>query len=285
MITMAFGDNLRQAWQLTKDSFALIGRDKSLLLPPILMLITNIALTVILIYAFVSAFFTGAPNPFGFIYFWALLILFAILTAFLNAFWSAALAWMVSQVARGEDATLFSGIWRALKNIFDVILYAIVSFLIAGAANSLRQQRRNIFSTFIAGMFAEIVKEAWDIAGHLTLPAMIVKDQNFFSALKEVKNVVKHLPEALVGGFAFDFIAKGLGAFVFFIGAVVGILSFPLIGLWAIAVGMLVWFGLGALISIARNLTKVTYFTLLYLWMTDTKFKKGKKTFSFRKMF
>src|SRR3972149_4498522 len=127
----SFWDKLVNAWKIFKTSIAFIGRDKSLLAVPILLILSTIGFFAL----FLISFLTGSS---GSLAIFANIIIFMFIIYFWSTFLGAAQAWMVYEVAQGKDATLFSGIGRALKNILDILACLFVLLLIKIVVGSLR---------------------------------------------------------------------------------------------------------------------------------------------------
>jgi hypothetical protein len=281
---MTIGDNFSQAWMLTKDAFGLIKTDKSLVWPPLLMLCFQLILPIaILLIAFTAMNGKAVTGVLAVL----LIIIYIFMSFFVNAFFGAVLSWMVYQTKSTGSTTLFSGIWRATKNLFDVIIFGIVSFLIAQAVSAMKRRRRGVFGLIIGGLFAGIAKEAWDLVGNLTLPSMIITENSFFQAIKESQHAIKYLPESLVGIFVFDMIAGYLYFLSFLGGLVIGLIVYLISQniLLTILLGIAVMLIIVSFIGIVKYYVKASYFTLLYMQIqASMKGKPEYKEFSFREL-
>ena len=106
-----------------------------------------------------------------------------------TTFLGSAQSWMVHEVAQGKDTTLASGIKRALKEIPDILLFALATLLITIIVGSLR--KRGTLGN-LAGDFISLVT---GIAGKLVLPAMIITERSFIDSIKQLGQAIKAIPE------------------------------------------------------------------------------------------
>ncbi len=280
---MTITDNFKQAWGLTKETFALIKTDKSLLWPPLFMFLFQLILPILFIVIGISSMQTkGLFIAFAIF----LIFVYVILSFFVNAFFGAALSWMIYETKTTGSTTFFSGIWRALKNIIDVIIFGIVSVLIAQAVAAMRRRRRGLFTVIIGSLFAGIARELWDLVGNLTLPSMIISENSFFQAIKESKKAARYLPESLIGIFVFDAIANYLYFIGFLGGAIAGLITYFLSSIIpAIFIGIAAMIIICSMIGLVKNYVKSSYFTLLYMQIqSSVRGKKGFKQFSLKEL-
>jgi hypothetical protein len=258
---MSLIDNFRNAWKIIKDAFSLLGKDKDLLVPLVVVLLINLGLFALAVVFFILA------SPFGTIGLYIIAFVFLLLTLFVSTFFSAALTWMVYEVYNGKDTHFGKGMRIAFKNIFDIILYTIVTFLISLVVGALRSKddNQNFIVILLKNIFASIIEKAWDILRHFILPSMILSENSFGQAFKEIPKLKNNIPETLVGGFAFDLILGPIHFIEFLICFVIGFL----ISLISVFGGIAVGVGLFVLLLILTNMVyqyvKVSYFTILYI--------------------
>jgi len=258
---MSIVDNFKNAWKITKDAFGLLGKDKDLLTPLVVALIINLALFVLAL----LFFFITLPNA-G-VAFYVIGLIFLLLTTFVTTFFGAALTWMIYEVYNKKDTHLGRGMKIAFKNFLDIIWYTIVTFLISLLVGMLRSKdnNQNFIAVILKNVFAGIIEKAWDILRHFILPSMILSSNNFGQAFKEIPKLKNHLPETLVGGFAFDLVLGPIHFIEFLVCLAIGFL----LSLISVFAGLVVGIGLFVLLLILTNLVyqyvKVSYFTLMYI--------------------
>lgn len=251
---ISFWDKLKNAWKIFKTSFSFIGKDKSLLIIPFIMLFSGILFCVGLF-----LIFFGGGGRAGLYLSYILLMFFSYLWF---TFLGAAQAWMVYEVAKGKDATLASGLKRAFHNFFDIVAFAFTSLAIAIISGYLRGKGR---MGEVAGGF---INKLAGIAGKLVLPAMIITERNFGDAVKQLSKSLQALPEIAayeigIGPLTFLSFWLGLGVAILFglvFGFFTGIIVFALIALALIILSILV---------------NQIYYTLVYLTLMEKKKFRG----------
>ncbi len=268
---MGFIDRLRNAWNILKTSLLFIGRDKSLLIIPFLLILC--AILMILFFIFGFGWFTASHDVhYTNIQVYGVLILFLFISYLWSVFLGSAQAWMVYEVAQGRDATLASGAQRALQNIKDILAFAVVATIVDVIIEALRgkqpttnygaeQIARNTAASFL-GLGSRIMKK-------LVLPAMIVSERNFGEAVKQLREGIRAIPE--------------IGAYEIGMRPLNIIYTFLYFGL-AYAVGMYLHlvtiagliFIIGFISQVILNIViDQTYYTLLYLTIIEKKKVKG----------
>ncbi len=254
---MGFIDRLHNAWKIFKISFEFIGRDKSLMIVPVLMLVSGILFCVLA--AILYPFAAVMPES----YFYVSVLIFVLLAQIWSTFLAAMQSWMVHEVAQGKDTTVASGFKRALRNFKDIIAFAVV-FVIVSILISILRKRGGKIGQFAAGWLDTLA----GIVGKLILPAMIVTERNFGDAVKQLKHSVKAIPEIAT----FEIGIRPLTTLAVFLGILVGALFFFSFGpIFTIIYAIVFIIALVLLTLFINN----TYYTLLYLTLIEKKHVKG----------
>jgi hypothetical protein len=258
--------NWESTGKIIKDTFAMAKKDKSLYIPPILNLVVSILFVVAAIVVLVRGSDVGgeAGIPGSYIGIAILLIFFAYLA---SAFLAAALSWMVLETVQGKKASFGRGLGRAFKKTGSLAIYAGISLIVMLIASQLRKRddEQGIVMAIVKAIFADMIEKAWDIASHLLLPAIVLTNNNFGGAVKEMPSMLKHLPQVLVGGFAFDFVVGWL----YLIEALVALLFWWILsginGTFAVLFAIGLFFVMFLTTYILYSFTKSVYFTMLYI--------------------
>jgi hypothetical protein len=255
--SMGFFDRLHNAWKIFKISFEFIGRDKSLMIVPVLMLLSGILFCIlaVILYPFVAIM----PES----YFYVSILLFVLLAQIWSTFLAAIQSWMVHEVAQGKDTTIASGFKRALHNFKDIIAFAVV-FVIISILISILRKRGGRMGRFAAGWLDMLA----GIVGKLVLPAMIITERNFGQAVGQLKHSVKAIPEIAT----FEIGIRPLTTLAIFLGVLAGLLFYVSFGLiFTIIYGITFVVAIILLTLFINN----TYYTLLYLTLIEKKHVKG----------
>lgn len=253
---MSITKKLINSKDLIIESWTLIKKDKSLLIPPILSILFIIVIPILIfpvLFITSSALIVTTRTP-GLIFILLLIVIFSIY--FVATFFNAALTWMAYEVKTGKNTTIFTGLSKAIKEFFDIILFALMTFFIGILAGIVRGRSRGSINV-LGDMAAKAISTTWSILGNMIMPAMILTNHHFFSAWTEIKQYRDSIPQILVGKFGLGIIfniilgiAFFICLFVFFtLGLVPGFISIILL--------------IGPLIII-NNVMKTLFFTLLY---------------------
>ena len=250
---MSFTGRLANAWYIFKTSLSFIKKDKSLIIVPVLLVLSLFLFIIVILVMY-------ARQTSSILIFFIFMLIIYLWGIFLGA----AQSWMVHEVAQGKDTTFLSGIKRAIKNIPDILLFAIVTLIISMIVGSLK--KRGTLG-HLAGNFISLIT---GIAGKLVLPAMIVTERNFIDSVKQLGQAIKAIPEIAVFEIGIKpltmlslIISIGI-AFLF------GIAFSPLIGIILFAILLLAIIIFGILIE-------QIYYTLLYLTLIEKKKIPGLK--------
>jgi len=260
---MSIFEKLKESIDFTKESIELAKKDKSLLVTPIASLITVPLVAVVF---FLIFFFVFEYDFFSHIYLFLFFILLFFTLSFISTFLGAAHSWMTYEVYSKGETTFLRGIKKAFKEIVDVLLFSFASFFIYSFGSFL-SRRKGYGGRFVGSVAADVVEAGWEVVGKFIIPAMIVKEQTFFQALRDVKLLVKNMPQSLVGAFAFDYIANILEYFVVVLSFTIGFFAFSISkNIFSSAIiGGTLFVLFSILIIIFKIFIKNTYFTVMYL--------------------
>jgi hypothetical protein len=255
---MGFFNRLANAWKIFTTSISFIGRDKSLLAVPILMVLSGVI--------FIIAAFMFAPVALLFDkpYFYLSVFLFFLVAEIVTVFLGAVQSWMVYEVAQNKDTTVASGFARALRNLPDIFAYAVVFFLISLLAGALRKRGR------LGEIAAGFIETFAGIVGKLVLPAMIVTERSFGEAVAQMKHSTRAVPEILT----YEIGIRPLTVLATILGVLLSIA-------FGLSFGFLVGIAFFVIFIIALILLSIlidtTYYTLLYLTLIERKHIPGLK--------
>ena len=266
---MGFINRLKNAWNIFKLSFSLLKRDKSLSVIPIMVFLSMIFVSFWLIIVFILHKFNIDTST----YFQtpgSRLILFFIILFFMLSYyvWTIFLfsvqSWMVYEVLQGKNTNFKSGFKRALQNLDDILLFALVTLSIGAIGSMLRSRGilEKLFGSFI-GLVA-------GIAGKLVLPAMIITERSFKESVLQLKESIKVVTEILT----YEIGISPLMNLVFYISLIIAFLS----GLsFGFVIGILVLIVLTLLTTSLSVYINITYYTILYLTLIEKKKIRGLK--------
>ncbi len=253
---MGFVDRLHNAWKIFKTSFEFVGRDKSLLIIPIVMVLSYFVLVIPFIIIFIG-------SALIFRYAFAGVLLCLLLANFWNTFLMSAQSWMVHEVAQGKDTTVMSGIRRALHNLADIFVYSVVFMLVSVLLGMMRDKGGPIGRIIadLLGVFAGII-------GKLILPAMIVTERSFGESVQQLKHAKRAIPEIAT----FEIGIRPITSLITFFTLIFAVILFLLFGLVPAVIFFVLYLIVLSMLTLFIN---NTYYTLLYLSLIERKHVKG----------
>lgn len=247
---------LANAWKIFTFSLSFIGRDKSLMIVPILMLLSGIFFCIMAAILFPLA--SVMPDT----YFYISVLFFVLIAQTWSTFLAAMQSWMVHEVAQQKDTTLASGFKRATHNIGDIIAYAVTFLIISILSSALRRKGRA--GAFAAGFIDTIA----GIVGKLVLPAMIVTERSFADSIRQLKDSTHAIPEIAT----YEIGIRPLTVLAVFLGALITLAIAVSIGAITAIIFAVAFIILLVLLTLFIN---NTYYTLLYLTLIEKKHVKG----------
>jgi hypothetical protein len=251
---------------LVIESFDLIRKDKSLLIPAIItffLFIVIMSMFLIILAPIISGTIQENSPQGTMIFIGILFIIAAILfLSFLSLFLNAALTWMAYEAKQGKDTTFFSGLGRAFKEFFDIILLFFATIIVNMIVGKLRSTKAP--GTEVLASTAEV---GWKLLINLIMPAMILTEHHFFSAWTEIKEYKEKIAQVIVGGFGLGLlfgIITGL-AWLITLGAFFGLIFISGSFFAAFVTAGILFTLLIAPLLIFSSTIKIIYFTLLYM--------------------
>jgi hypothetical protein len=183
---------ISSGWALTKQSWAVLKNDRSLVIFPILSTVFAIVAvaaimvpTAILTGAVTGTYVNGTLEQNNPIFAVAAIVTIYVST-FIAIFFNVALAACAARSLRGEDTKIGEGISAAMRRIGPILGWTLV----AGTVGLILQILENRFP--IAGRIAVwIAGAAWAVATFFVIPVIALEGPGPFRSLKRSVQVVK----------------------------------------------------------------------------------------------
>ena len=251
---------LSRGWALTKLSFNVIGKDKEILLFPV---ISGIALIMMAASFFGVYFFAFGLENIDAYSFVAFFLVFYFLSSFVIVFFNVALVSCAMPRLNGGDPTFSYGIKMAAGRLKYIIEWALLS-----ATVGLILQAISSKSGTIGKIVVGLIGFAWSVATYFVVPIIVFEQVGPFKAIKRSAAVLKNSwGEAIVSNL-------GIGV-IFFLLALVGLIpliaGFVISGSLAIILGIVIavlyWLCLAVLASAVSGVL----LTALYRYGTTGK--------------
>ncbi|MBX5440033.1 MAG: hypothetical protein IRZ32_00745 [Solirubrobacteraceae bacterium] len=204
-----------RGWRLTKDSWAILKADRSLLAFPIVGAIAATLSVVIVLAPGVGIW--AATDRWWWILPFAAVALY--LSAFATIYTGVGLAAATAQVMDGENATLRSGLAVARRHTGAIAKWALVQATVGLVINALQQlaESENGLLRIIGLVFTALVSVAWTLASFFVIPLLAFENLGPRDALKRSVEIIRaRWGEGVVGSAA-------IGVIVFLLGVLPGI--------------------------------------------------------------
>lgn len=243
-------DKIVNSWNLAKQSFGVLRKDKELIVFPAL---SGIA-TLLVIASFVAPVVAhygvkGLQEAMenrdwtdkGWLIAWTFAFYFC--TYFVTIFCNAALIGAVMIRLDGRDPTIGDGMRIAFQRIGAILGWALVSATVGMILHAMESKK----SSLPAKIIASILGTAWSVMTYLAVPVLVVENVGPWAALKRSASLLrKTWGEQIIGNL-------GLGAFftvIGFVGTIVfGGIGFVLAGPIAAGVAVAVYWAILAVLS------------------------------------
>lgn len=271
------GARLKDTVGLVKQTFAVFGRDADLVKPVVGMVVyETIAWLALLGGMTLIVFGVQGTGPIG-IGVLALLVGLAMrpVAFFYLAGQRGKLSALAYDVVRGDDATIPKAKKRVSHVRGSLFTVGLVDWLVSVAKNRAGNQGGIVGA--IMSILVAALAEVWDLVSNFLLPAVVIEQKGAMSVVKELRELKRNVPAAIVGVLGFDafgtlvrWAVSGVLLLLIGIGIVAPILLFgfgPLTLAITLVVVLLIAL-VSAFISQAVIGAKSVYFTLFYVALT-----------------
>jgi len=184
-------ESLKRSWNLTKESWQVLVKDKELMIFPILSAIV----TLIVIASFVapvSLFWGALEKNFSFdettrnVVGAIILFCFYFITYFVIIFFNVAILECVSMRFGGGDPKFKDGLDAGFRNLGRIAQWAFLSGVIGVILNQIERKLG-----FIGGIIRRLLGGAWTIVTFFAVPVMIYEKTSPWQAMKRSGSIIK----------------------------------------------------------------------------------------------
>lgn len=202
-------DRFLRSWEISKNTFQVMRKDKEILLFPVLSSIFSLILLLIFVFPSFLALLSGKDGGGISLYLGILAFYFA--TTFTAIFFNVGTVHIAKTRFQGGDATFMDGLKAGLKHLRQIIGWALLSATVGLLLNILQGQARERKGIVgILGMvLVSLIGFVWAIVSIFVVPAIVIKNQGVIEALKSSalaikktwgENLIKHYGLGLVQG-------------------------------------------------------------------------------------
>lgn len=262
---------IKRGWTLSKQSWAVVKSDKSLLAFPIISVVAAIV-TMIIFFGGGAAMAVAINSP------WAalpLVIIGAYLLTVVGVFASVALASCATEALEGRDTTVGQGISAARGRMKLIFAWAAVALFVGVLISVIQGLIEEVAGSLAGAIVGGLAGFAWAVATFFVIPVIALDGLGPKEALKTSAHVVKERwGEGVVG-------SSAIGLITFFVAIlpsfVIMFLGFILTGSSAVGGGLLI--AVGVLVFVIALLFQTTIMAVfrvaLYRYATDDKVLGG----------
>jgi uncharacterized membrane protein YeaQ/YmgE (transglycosylase-associated protein family) len=240
--------------QLVGQSFALLMRDKELMVLPLISGVMTAGIMASFFFGFgvnerdIRARELSAMVPLFAMY----VVVYAV-----GIFFQAAVVAGATERMRGGDPTVASALSAAWRRVVPIIMWAMVAATVGTILRAI-QERVGIVGKIVVGL----VGAAWSLATLFIVPAIVLEDLSIRDAFTRSVSVFKRTwGESFVGSVSLG--AAGLDAWVTLV-AITGLLAWAGAGVWALGV----FFPGAVLLAVLFSALQGIYVAALYQYAT-----------------
>lgn len=249
---MSFFTRLSNGWELAKISFATINKNRSLLLFPVISVISLIL--VLATFAGGSFFLFGdqlramfeseneqVGNALGF----AGIFLYYLVNYFIIVFFNSALIYCAVKILNGEETSLGDGIQYASDRVGKIFGWAVLSATVGTLLQVLNNTGK------IGQFVASLLGMGWSILTFFAVPILIFEEKSVIDTVKESGRLMRQKwGESIAATVSF-----GIFHFLGILAAVgIGILLSKINPILGISVGVLIVLLVSTVISTAQTI-------------------------------
>jgi hypothetical protein len=173
-------------WQLMKDSWHVLMRDKELLLFPVASGIATFLVLLTFILPFVGAAVFGKRGP-GDAVFYTVLFFYYVCNFFVIVYFNAALVAHVVTRLRGGEPTIGQSLGAATACLSNILAWAVIAST-AGIVLRWLSERTG----FLGQIAIALVGVAWTLVTYFVVPIMVIERKGAVDAIGESKDLLRH---------------------------------------------------------------------------------------------
>jgi uncharacterized protein DUF6159 len=259
-------NTIRRSYAIFIESLRILGKDKEILLFPLLSgIITIVAFATMVFAAFTSGLFrdfgeSNKPLTYAVLFVWYFVSWFIVL------FFNVAVIHCASIRLRGGDPTLADGFRASFQHLGRIAAWALISATVGLILRIISDRAKLVGKIMVA-----LVGAVWSIATYFIVPVMIFEKRSLRDSVRQSTQLIaKTWGESIVA-------AGGIGVFLMLLA--VGGLILPLAALFIGATEVLVALAVTAIYWIALSVIGAAlsgiFRTALYLYATEGRTPEG----------
>ena len=204
-------------WQLMKDSWGVLMRDKELLLFPVASGVATLLVLATFVLPFVGATVFRSASTHGAV-FYVVLFCYYVCNFFVIVYFNAALVAHVVTRLRGGEPTIGQSLGAATACLPQIAAWALVSATIGVVLKWLSER-----AGFLGRIAVALVGFAWTLVTYFVVPIIVIERKGALDAVGESKDLLANTwGQQIVSGLGYGVIGflLSLPAIVIIVGAV-----------------------------------------------------------------
>ncbi len=173
-------------WNLTKESFKILLKDKEILWFPVFSAVINLALFAGMLLTFLLPFLGTTGSAEDELGFYAVIFLYYLLTFFVVTFFNAAVITCASIRLKGGDPTVMDGLKKAFELKWKIFLWSLVGATVGIILKAIEDKSERL-GKFVAGLLGMI----WSLAAFFIIPVLLFEDKTTFESIKRSGSLFK----------------------------------------------------------------------------------------------
>jgi hypothetical protein len=241
---------IRRGWELTKQSWAVVKRDRSLMVFPVVAGLGGLVLAVLFGGGGYALYDSTGSEPAMI----AVLVVGAYFVILVSVFCNVALSSCAARSLEGRDTTPSEGFTAARARFGPIAGWSLLALVVGGLISVVQSLLREGAGQLVAALVGGLANMAWSVATFFVVPVIALEGLGPGGSLKRSLSVVRERwGEGVAGSFAIGgliFLLAFLpGAALFALGVAISS-SVPLLAAVLIVLGIAV-FVIGAVVQTA----------------------------------
>ncbi len=261
-----FMGKLHRGWIFLQQSMVMCTRDKDLLVPSALAVITlgvfyGICYGILRLTGLWEPLWNGDDGQSKWVW-WVVAIPLALIAYIITYFYTGMTVNLIDTHLKGRDAKLGEAYLDSLHNLGALVQLAVLTTVVSMVSAAIRGKGRSV----LRRAASEVVEHAWQAATYLILPVIIIEDISLRNAMERAWQLhSKHLSDVVIAEIGVTLVNKVIGSVIILV-AVVGAGGLYLLSpaLLPLAIVVAVAFISAAMVFTAY--LRTAYYTCLYLW-------------------
>lgn len=209
---------IRRGWELTKQSWAVVKRDRSLMVFPVVAGLGGLVLAVLFGGGGYALYDSTGSEPVMI----AVLVVGAYFVILVSVFCNVALSSCAARSLEGRDTTASEGFTAARARLGPIAGWSLLALVVGGLISLVQSLLREGAGQLVAALVGGLANMAWSVATFFVVPVIALEGLGPGGSLKRSLAVVRERwGEGVAGSFA-------IGGLIFLLAFLPGVALFAL---------------------------------------------------------